>query len=138
MRTIAIIAGILGFMTACATTPPSRPALDLKIVGGRVIDGTGSPWYRADVGVRGDTIVAIGDLSAARSTTTIDAHDQVVSPGFIDLLGQSQGSVMIDPHLEGKIRQGVTTEVTGEGHSPGPVGPGSSDEDTTTLVEVHR
>jgi N-acyl-D-amino-acid deacylase len=132
MRRIAIIAGILGFMSACATTAPSRPALDLKIVHGRVIDGTGSPWYRADVGVQGDTIVAIGDLSAIAATTTIDAHDQVVSPGFIDLLGQSQGSVMIDPHLEGKIRQGVTTEVTGEGHSPGPIAPGSSDEDTTT------
>jgi N-acyl-D-amino-acid deacylase len=134
MRKIAIIAtGIIGLLTAGCATTPSRPALDLKIVKGRVVDGTGSPWYRADVGVRGDTIVAIGDLSAARSTTPIDAHDQVVSPGFIDLLGQSQGSAMIDPHLEGKIRQGVTTEVTGEGHSPGPVGPGSSDEDTTTL-----
>ena len=134
MRATSIIAtGIIGFMTAgCATTPASHPALDLKIINGRIIDGTGSPWYRGDVGVRGDTIVAIGDLSSARASATIDARDQVVSPGFIDLLGQSQGSVMIDPHVEGKIRQGVTTEVTGEGHSPGPVGPGSTDDDTST------
>jgi N-acyl-D-amino-acid deacylase len=98
-----------------------KPALDLKITGGRVVDGTGTPWFRADVGVRGDTIVAIGDLSGVTATTTIDARDRVVSPGFIDLLGQSQGSVLDDPTVEAKVRQGVTTEVTGEGHSPGPV-----------------
>jgi N-acyl-D-amino-acid deacylase len=131
-KSTIIATGIIGLMTAACATAPSRLPLDLKIVNGRVIDGTGSPWYRGDVGVRGDTIVAMGDLSAVAASTTIDARDQIVSPGFIDLLGQSQGSVMIDPHVEGKIRQGVTTEVTGEGHSPGPIAPGSSDEDTTT------
>jgi len=95
--------------------------LDLRIINGRIIDGTGAPWYRGDVGVRGDTIVSIGDLSRVSAATTIDAHDNVVSPGFIDLLGQSQGAVFVDPHLEAKVRQGVTTEVTGEGSSPGPL-----------------
>ena len=94
--------------------------LDLKITNGRIIDGTGAPWFRGDIGVRGNMIVAIGNLAADRATTTIDAHDQVISPGFIDLLGQSQNAVLEDPHLEAKVRQGVTTEVTGEGFSPGP------------------
>jgi len=111
---------LLILATACATQPKRAP-LDLKIINGRIIDGTGAPWYRGDVGVRGDTIVSIGDLSKVSAATTIDAHDHVVSPGFIDLLGQSQGAVFVDPHLEAKVRQGVTTEVTGEGSSPGPI-----------------
>jgi N-acyl-D-amino-acid deacylase len=108
------------FLASCATQP--KPAmLDLKIVNGRIIDGTGAPWYRGDVGVRGDTIISIGDLSHVSATTTIDAHDNVVTPGFIDLLGQSQSAVFQDAHLEVKVRQGITTEVTGEGSSPGPL-----------------
>jgi N-acyl-D-amino-acid deacylase len=119
------------FLAACATNPTRKtaPPLDLKIVHGRILDGTGAPWFRGDVGVRGDTIVSIGDLSAVEAKTTIDARDQIVSPGFIDLLGQSQGAVLSDPHLEGKVRQGVTTEVTGEGHSPGPIGGKNLDEE---------
>jgi dihydroorotase/N-acyl-D-amino-acid deacylase len=114
------IGAILLLSAACATAP--KPAmLDLKIINGRIIDGTGAPWYRGDVGVRGDTIVSIGDLSNVSAKTTIDAHDNIVSPGFIDLLGQSQSAVFVDPHLEAKVRQGVTTEVTGEGSSPGPL-----------------
>ena len=108
---------------SCASVRPAAPpaALDLKIVHGRIVDGTGAPWFRGDVGVRGDRIVAVGDLGATPALRTIDAGGRMVAPGFIDLLGQSQGSVLIDPSLEGKIRQGVTTEVTGEGWSPGPV-----------------
>jgi N-acyl-D-amino-acid deacylase len=93
----------------------------VRIVNGDVIDGSGAKRRRADVGIRGDTIAAIGDLSHATSKITIDAAHQVVTPGFIDLLGHSEFSVLIDPNLEGKVRQGVTTEVTGEGHSPGPI-----------------
>jgi dihydroorotase/N-acyl-D-amino-acid deacylase len=108
-----------------ARTGPSLDArddrgFDLLIRGGEVIDGTGAPRKRADVGIRGDTIVAIGDLANATAKTTLDAKGQVVAPGFIDLLGNSQAAVLLDPRLEGKVRQGVTTEVTGEGHSPGP------------------
>lgn len=90
------------------------------VVDARIVDGTGAPWFRGDVGVRGDTIVAVGDLANRAADTVIDAHGHVLSPGFIDLLGWDQGSVLVDPKLEGKIRQGVTTEATGEGHSPGP------------------
>lgn len=95
--------------------------LDLKITNGRILDGTGAPWFRGDVGVRGDTIVAIGNLRDVQAKRVIDAQDRIVSPGFIDLLGQSQGTIFSDPALEAKVRQGVTTEVTGEGHSPAPV-----------------
>src|SRR4029077_19010716 len=98
-----------------------RPTFDVLIRNGEVIDGTGRGRFRADVGIRGDTIAAIGDLSRETAATTIDARNQVVTPGFIDLLGHSEGSVLIDPNLEGKVRQGVTTELTGEGHSPGPL-----------------
>jgi N-acyl-D-amino-acid deacylase len=117
-----LLLSAFSLLTAGCATQQTRPLmLDLKIVNGRIIDGTGAPWYRGDVGVRGDTIVSIGDLSKVSAATTIDAHDNVVSPGFIDLLGQSQGAVFVDPHLEAKVRQGVTTEVTGEGSSPGPL-----------------
>ncbi len=125
MNVISRIARNLGaglsllIVISCATSP-KQTMLDLKITNGRIIDGTGAPWFRGDVGVRGKTIVAIGNLAADRAATTIDAHDQIISPGFIDLLGQSQGAVLEDPHLEAKVRQGVTTEVTGEGFSPGP------------------
>jgi N-acyl-D-amino-acid deacylase len=86
---------------------------DIIIVNGTVIDGTGKPGFRADVGIRGDTIAEIGDLHGRSATTTLDATNNVVAPGFIDLLGNSQSAVLIDPKLEGKVRQGVTTEGTG-------------------------
>ena len=110
-------------LLACGGSSATRssPQFDVIVRNGDVIDGTGRARFRADVGVKGDTITAIGDLSHATAATTIDAHNQVVTPGFIDLLGHSEGAVLIDPRLEGKVRQGVTTEVTGEGHSPGPI-----------------
>ncbi len=122
MRRLIVVGALL--LSSCATAP-TQPAgmLDLKIINGRVLDGTGAPWFRADVGVRGDRIAAIGNLSDMPARTTIDARGQIVSPGFIDLLGQSQFSVLSDPSVEAKVRQGVTTEVTGEGHSPGPIAP---------------
>ena len=115
MRTLAIL-----LLLACVAAAP-RPQFDIRIINGQVIDGTGRARFRADVGVRGDTIAEIGDLSRATAKITIDAKNQVVTPGFIDLLGHSESSVLVEPTLEGKVRQGVTTEVTGEGHSPGPL-----------------
>ncbi|MFL5311390.1 MAG: amidohydrolase family protein [Myxococcales bacterium] len=97
------------------------PRYDLVVSGGRVIDGTGAPWVRADVGIRGDRVAAIGDLSAARAKQRIDVHGLAVAPGFIDLLGQSELSVLVDPRAESKIRQGITSELTGEGISPAPM-----------------
>lgn len=110
--------------------------LDLKITNGRVLDGTGSPWFRADVGVRGNTIVAIGDLRGVTARDTLDAQNRIVSPGFIDLLGQSEGNVLSDPTVEAKVRQGVTTEVTGENRGPGPAaGPATEERPWRTLAE---
>jgi dihydroorotase/N-acyl-D-amino-acid deacylase len=106
---------------ANAATSATPTDYDIRIVNGDVIDGSGATRVRADVGIRGDAIAKLGDLSHATSRVTIDASHQVVTPGFIDLLGHSEASVLIDPNVEGKVRQGVTTEVTGEGHSPGPL-----------------
>ena len=97
------------------------PEHDLVIAGGRVVDGTGAPWFVGDVGVRGDRIAAIGDLSGAQAKTRINAAGLVVSPGFIDLLGQSEFNVLVDNRAASKIMQGVTTEVTGEGTSIAPM-----------------
>jgi N-acyl-D-aspartate/D-glutamate deacylase len=111
--------------TSPAKAPPGSAALhttyDVIIRGGEVIDGSGRARFRADVAIKGDTIAKIGELGDATAATVIDAKGRIVAPGFIDLLGNSQSAVLIDPRLEGKIRQGVTTEVTGEGHSPGPI-----------------
>ena len=93
---------------------------DIVIRNGRLIDGTGSPWYAGDVGIRSGRIAAIGTLSGA-ARQTVDAAGMVVAPGFIDMLGQSEMSILVDPRLPSKIFQGITTEVTGEGGSAGPL-----------------
>lgn len=120
MRLLPIAIAI--FLASCATMPKTQP-LDLKITNGRIVDGTGAPWFRGDVGIRGGRIVAIGDLRDAPAVSTIDAENRMVAPGFIDLLGWSQTTAIADPKLEAKVRQGVTTEVAGEGTSPGPNAP---------------
>src|SRR6202162_5280345 len=94
---------------------------DLVITNGHIIDGTGSPWYSGDIGIRDGKIAAIGNLSTATSKRTIDAHGMVVAPGFIDMLGQSEETILVDPRLPSKIYQGITTEITGEGSSIAPL-----------------
>lgn len=93
---------------------------DLIIRGGYILDGTGNPWYSADIGIRGDRIVAIGKLDGATATRVIDANGYVVAPGFIDMLGQSESSLLIDNRSLSKISQGITSEITGEGQSIAP------------------
>ena len=109
-----------------AVVPLSRaqgtsPSFDIVIANGHIIDGTGSPWYSGDIGIRGGRIAAIGNLSDAQRTRTIDVHDMVVAPGFIDMLGQSELTILVDPRLPSKIYQGITTEITGEGGSAAPL-----------------
>src|SRR5207247_282574 len=86
-----------------------------------IVDGTGAPWFQGDVGIVGDRITAMGSLTGSSATTTIDAANLIVAPGFIDLLGQSEFNVLVDGRAASKILQGVTTEVTGEGSSIAPV-----------------
>ena len=93
-------------------TPPVPP-FDVVIVHGHIIDGTGSPWYTGDVGIRDGRIAAIGNLEHAARKQTIDALGDVVAPGFIDMLGQSEMTMLVDPRLPSKIYQGITTEITG-------------------------
>lgn len=96
-------------------------AYDIIIMNGRIVDGTGNPWFYGDVGIRGDRIIKVGRVGPARARRRIDAHGMVVAPGFIDMLGQSELNLLIDPRAESKVFQGITTEVTGEGGSPAPL-----------------
>jgi N-acyl-D-amino-acid deacylase len=96
-------------------------AFDVVITNGHIIDGTGSPWYSGDVGIREGRIAAIGILSTAPRKRTIDAKGRIVAPGFIDMLGQSETTILVDPRLPSKIYQGITTEITGEGGSAAPL-----------------
>ena len=99
---------------------PSEAPYDLLFAGGSVVDGSGAPWFAADVGVRGGQIVAVGALAGHAAKRTIDARGLLVMPGFIDLLGQSEYNVLVDKRAASKITQGITTEVTGEGASIAP------------------
>src|SRR3974390_2510614 len=96
-------------------------SFDLVITNGHIVDGTGSPWYSGDVGIRDGRIAAIGNLSGAGRKRTIDAGGKVVAPGFIDMLGQSERTILVDPRLPSKIYQGITSEITGEGGSAAPL-----------------
>ena len=102
-------------------TPAPDGGYDVLVRGGTVYDGAGSPGRRADVGIRGDTIAAVGDLSAASARTVVDARGLAVAPGFINMLSWSTESLIVDGRSQGEIRQGVTTEIFGEGNSMGPL-----------------
>jgi len=94
---------------------------DIVVRDGRIIDGTGSPWYAGDVAIRGGRIAAIGRLAGAPARRVINARGMVVAPGFIDMLGQSELTILVNPHLPSKIYQGITSEITGEGGSIAPL-----------------
>ncbi|HYV84193.1 MAG TPA: D-aminoacylase [Pyrinomonadaceae bacterium] len=97
------------------------PQFDLLIKNGRIVDGSGRAAYVADLAIKGDRIVSIGKLSQATATRTVDAQGLVVAPGFIDMLGQSETYLLIDPRANSKVMMGVTTEITGEGESIAPI-----------------
>ena len=106
-----------GYLQASAG---SEQAYDVIIRNGRVIDGTGNPWFHADVAIRGDRIAAIGRLDPTRARRVIDAGGNVIAPGFIDMLGQSEFPLLIDKRAISKLAQGITSEITGEGGSAAP------------------
>ena len=128
MKQAGLIVCVAMVISACRSNAPApaastnaRETFDVLITNGRVVDGTGAPWYRADIGIIGDRIAAIGQLAGAEATTRVDASNLVVAPGFIDMLGQSEFNVLVDPRAASKITQGITTEITGEGASIAPL-----------------
>jgi len=147
MRTHCLLSALVSLTLSAAITPaqspskspqPAKPAgsapqashprYDIIIRNGHIVDGTGSPWFSGDVGIRSGRIAAIGALcplgapeSSCPAKRTIDAAGKVVAPGFIDMLGQSELSILVNPHLPSKIYQGITTEITGEGGSVAPL-----------------
>jgi len=120
---------VLLVSTATVTVAQPQEQFDVLILGGNVVDGTGNPWFIADVGIRGDTIAALGDLRGARATTTINASGRVVAPGFIDLHSHAdEGRIgLANPQTAAALNlvtQGITTVVVGQdGRCQCPVGP---------------
>ncbi|HKV93593.1 MAG TPA: D-aminoacylase [Candidatus Angelobacter sp.] len=108
------------FVLSVVAFSQSVQPYDILIRNGRIIDGTGNPWYMGDVAIRADRIVAIGKLQNATAKRVIDATGMVVSPGFIDMLGQSETALLIDNRSVSKLAQGITSEITGEGGSIAP------------------
>jgi N-acyl-D-amino-acid deacylase len=120
------VAALIGLSLACGgplsvAADTALPTYDLIIEHGRVVDGTGAPWFAADVGIRAGRIAAIGRLDKVTAKQRINAAGRVVAPGFIDMLGQSELTLLVNPHVPSKIFQGITTEITGEGQSAAPV-----------------
>jgi dihydroorotase/N-acyl-D-amino-acid deacylase len=108
----------------------SNQRFDIIIRNGRIIDGTGSPWYYGDLGIRDGKVATIGTLNHHPADKTIDAQGMIVTPGFIDMLGQSELTILVDPRVPSKIFQGITTEFTGEGGSAAPL--------SDFIIEVYK
>ena len=124
IRRIALaltLAAVLLISSPPPTNNAAAPEYDIIIRNGRVIDGSGRPAFNADVAIKDDRIARIGNLRSAHAARVIDARGQVVAPGFIDMLGQSEQYVLIDPRAMSKVMMGVTTEITGEGESIAPL-----------------
>jgi N-acyl-D-amino-acid deacylase len=107
-----------------ARAEPSAEAFDHLIKGGTVYDGTGAKPRRADVGIRGDRVVVVGELDSTKAANVIDATDMAVAPGFINMLSWSTESLLHDGRSQSEVRQGVTTQIMGEGWSMGPLNDG--------------
>ncbi len=125
--TLSTLALLVALPSAAAAQ--HRP-YDILIRHGRIIDGTGAPWYSGDVAIKDGRIAAIGRLDSTAARRVIDAGGKVIAPGFIDMLGQSETSILVSPSLPSKIFQGITTEFTGEGGSAAPL--------TDTLVKADQ
>src|ERR687886_649963 len=117
---LALVIMVAVAMYGVRSARAQSPAYDILIHGGHVVDGSGNPWFAADVAVKGGRIAAIGRLSGATASRVIDARGRVVAPGFIDLHTHSDLSVLADPTAQSKVRQGVTLDVLGESTSVAP------------------
>jgi len=118
-QSVVLVFVVLAAMGGAQQAASVQP-YDAVILNGKIIDGSGNPWYLGDVGIRGDRIEAIGKLQGVQAKRIIDAHGLVVAPGFIDMLGQSEFPLLIDNRAINKLSQGITTEITGEGGSAAP------------------
>ncbi len=112
---------LLILLTLASGLAVGAQQFDVVIRNGHIIDGTGSPWYAGDVGIVNGRIARIGELGKAPARVVIDARGLIVAPGFTDMLGQSELSMLVNPHVPSKIFQGITTEITGEGNSIAPL-----------------
>ena len=123
MRSLLLAVCWIWTISLCLTTSlfgADEPRFDLVIRGGTIVDGTGNPWSLGDVAIRDDRIVAVGRIPVGVATREIDARGLVVAPGFIDIHSHSDYLLLEDGNASSKVRQGVTTEVLGEGNSAGP------------------
>jgi N-acyl-D-amino-acid deacylase len=118
VTTIVLVAAIAAGVPAQNSGPDTYTAV---IANGTVYDGSGAPGRRADIGITGDRIAAIGDLRNATTTLRVDASGLAVAPGFVNMLSWSTESLLVDGRSQGEIRQGVTTQIFGEGDSMGPL-----------------
>jgi N-acyl-D-amino-acid deacylase len=117
---ISFLLVLLGLVPAGCHSAAPEAGYDVLIRHGHILDGTGNPWYAGDIAIQGDRIAAIGQLEGVQAKRVIDASGLVVSPGFIDMLGQSEKSLLIDHRSQSKLSQGITSEITGEGGSIAP------------------
>ncbi|MEO8496483.1 MAG: D-aminoacylase, partial [Planctomycetota bacterium] len=120
-RAISLFIFIAAIQPLTSSSSVAAESFDVIIRGGTVYDGSGGASYRADVGLRGDKIAAIGDLADATARQELDASGLAVAPGFINMLSWATESLLHDPRSQSDIRQGVTLEVFGEGWSMGPL-----------------
>ena len=119
---LSLVFAILGCVSfLMATGSAQTTQYDVLIKNGRIVDGSGRPGYNADIAIKDKRIARIGNLANATAAKTIDARGMVVAPGFIDMLGQSETYLLIDPRGMSKVMMGVTTEITGEGESIAPI-----------------
>ena len=128
---------LLSALVGSSSTAQGPEEVDLLIRGGRIVDGTGSPWIQADIAIRGDTIVAVG-RGSVEPRRIIDASGMVVSPGFIDMHAHSEYGLIVDPRGLSKVTQGVTTEVIGEHLSAGPVKGKAEDDPMMVSKPIER
>ncbi len=146
MAVVALSGAFVWARPAPQSSPEPATPYDILIRNGHIVDGTGSPWYAGDLAIRDGRIAAIGVLcpsrvpgpdSACPAKQTIDAAGRVVAPGFIDMLGQSELTMLVNPHLPSKIYQGITTEITGEGTSVAPLSDAIVAADHDTYDHYH-
>ena len=120
LSVLIVFLGVLVVDSQATPQDKDQPPYDLVIRNGKIVDGTGNPWYHGDLAVKGAKIAAMGKIAAGAGTKEIDAKGLIVAPGFVDIHSHSEYTILQDGNAESKIRQGVTTEVIGESTSPGP------------------